>query len=181
MVKRPTAATRRRFSGENTSEGKRPTTATGVVLSEENQRRQRRTSFKLQMQTQQKVTYLLGAGASAMALPTYENFKERFLKFKNALRNANIESGNPRVVVNSIITDATNFYNELDYHSTPDTVAKKYFISEQKDKLYGLKVILVIFFFFEQTRKSKEKNGDGHEEEIARFEKRYDNFISRLL
>lgn len=63
---------------------------------------------------------------------------------------------------------------ELQYHATPDTLAKKLFHKSQQNDLIELKNILTLFFIYEQI---SEKNKVKQE----RVDKRYDAFVAAIL
>lgn len=109
-----------------------------------------------------KVTYLLGAGASANALPTYIDFKDRFHFFHFFFRK--------RINKHSLldIFDENFLNNDFKNYSTPDNYAKFLFLDnsdqifdeskiyKNKFKLYEhFKILLSCFFNFEQLAYNK--------------------------
>ncbi len=72
------------------------------------------------------VTYLLGAGASANALPTYENFKSRYDKFLSMFMDTNRNQLNEfeRTGAENIYSLGQVFLEEFLFHSTPDTIIR---------------------------------------------------------
>lgn len=134
------------------------------------------------------ITYLLGAGASANVLPVYKNFKQRLKRFRLFLEHR--KDG-----ISDIYTSKSRFENhlqkvldrllkEMDFHSTPDTVAKKYFHQGDLEAIGELKAALVVYFIFEQTI-SQGVKGDIDDwtnfEERRVVDNRYDSFIATLL
>ncbi|MFN3795597.1 MAG: hypothetical protein ACK4RX_13125 [Chitinophagaceae bacterium] len=141
------------------------------------------------------VTYLLGAGASSEALPTYQSFKDRFRIFSSLFSYERDGKAN-RIPDKSYKNNADfksvsrlciKLHNELSSHRTPDTVAKKYFHRSGKygDDLKELKQTLILFFLYEQIIDHDIKN-DLYKElygenVIESLDKRYDSFIAALL
>ena len=148
-----------------------------------------------------KVVYLLGAGASAYALPVVKDFNIRLDFFRQFL----ISHGN--INLKQFANQVANVLNESAKHSTIDTLAKKYFHSylQNKQRLIELKRVLIGFFIYEQKIKnlkpiiSNYSQNDLDEllikqyemtlEETIIFQKRkksnidprYDSFIAALL
>lgn len=129
-----------------------------------------------------RVTYLLGAGASANALPIYysktaintsvkdflgglENFKSVFNSTKSGVRNENGED-EKLLLIGSIQA----IIDQLQLHNSIDTIAKKYYLlNNEKNNLKILKIIISLFFLFEQTKPE------------AKLDQRYDTFFASLL
>jgi hypothetical protein len=135
-------------------------------------------------------TYFLGAGASAgtvrkdeqvehqtTGIPIVKNTFISFASFKQQIRYL---LGNNRLgLVGSEITDEAIkkeflFYeyiidieNELKYHGTFDTIARKYWLMGKKKELNRLKFIMNTFFTWLQSSKG--------------IDKRYDKFLSIVL
>lgn len=138
------------------------------------------------------VTYLLGAGASCEALPTYKNFAKRFRLFVNLFKDSNtlkyVKHQDKHTSV-KIYTELQNIANQFNYHSTPDTLAKKYFhqYGIQSHELVRFKFFIILFFFYEQTTNSdsfsmiKAKSEIDNEIQSELFDKRYDAFIASIL
>lgn len=104
------------------------------------------------------VTYLLGAGASAEALPLVRNWKERlnnYVDFLNIIHhNENIWSDIKNL--DSLISNYNWLLIEAKRHITLDTYAKKLFLKNEFKKLNLLKSLISGFFIFEQTSLSLE-------------------------
>src|SRR5258706_12073446 len=127
------------------------------------------------------VTYLLGAGASARCLPIYKNFKDRFSQFifflESMRQNIGIDYIEP---LEEISKSLMAIQQELRYHSTPDTIAKKYFHKGLSELLTELKNCLILFFLYEQYVDKFEFTNDGDVVKET-IDSRYDAFISALL
>ncbi len=122
------------------------------------------------------ITYLLGAGASAEALPTYGNFEERIKSFWRFFDDTNLNNLNPenRKLAREIFAQIETFSNEFTYHSTPDKIAKKYFHTND-ETINRLKQIVILFFLFEQIFISK------FDDKQNVVERRCDDLILRIL
>lgn len=78
------------------------------------------------------ITYLLGAGASANALPVVKGFKERFRLFiKDNFSNLNLNDQISTIAGDEQKLHGNDFFveqvNSLLNHFTPDTYARKVF------------------------------------------------------
>lgn len=134
------------------------------------------------------ITYLLGAGASANALPVYKNFRQRLKRFrlfleykKDFISDTYTSKGRFNNYLQKVLD---RLLKEMDFHSTPDTVAKKYFHKGDVEAIRELKAALVVYFIFEQSISQGIKEGA---EDWTSFEERrvvdnrYDSFIATLL
>jgi len=130
-----------------------------------------------------KVTYLFGAGASALSLPTIKDIPERLINFKNAL----VKIETPGELSTDQTKDRDILIKEIDkilgeivkveqtesgakyipLQASIDTYAKKLFIVGEYEGLDRLKAVLCVFFSFEQTVKVTDP--------------RYDNFFASIL
>lgn len=140
------------------------------------------------------VTYLFGAGASCNCLPMYSNFQQRFERFYNFLKRSHeLPKKQYPGELEALIEKVNVLRGEFKFHSTPDTIAKKYFHSyDGQQKLNDLKQVIILYFLFEQTIKNanayggspyievftKNDNDKGAEEAT---DKRYDAFIASIL
>ena len=120
-----------------------------------------------------RVTYLLGAGASANAHPIIRNEKNTNL-FSTALK----ETANKLVeekdveqkyieVVSNIVKDLRWLANKTEEFSTPDTFAKFLYLTNQNE-LTKLKQALVFYFSYEQLI-------------LKKIDKRYLIFLTTIL
>lgn len=124
------------------------------------------------------ITYLLGAGASAEAIPVLADLAEDFTatindlnKFRKAMLNPQALSEMPLYIkehnniIDIIIEELTWLTKETQDHMTVDTLAKKYYL-QGDDSLRRLKRILIFYFHYKQIGK--------------RADLRYDSFIASI-
>ena len=109
----------------------------------------------------QKITYLLGAGASANAIPTVAELPKRLAEFsdnwQNEIRrlekeqNENVNTENHKDF--EILFESVKWLqNEIVHHYSVDTFAKKLLIRGDLPSLKKLKTVLSVFLLFEQAR-----------------------------
>lgn len=100
------------------------------------------------------ITYLIGAGASANALPVVSDMKNRMQFFLNFLykdeRGLDILGESPKPS-GSLIKDIIEVHNSALLHATPDTYAKKLYLKGDLSRLRTLKFYLSLYFLFEQA------------------------------
>jgi len=144
------------------------------------------------------ITYYLGAGASAYCLPVLDEVSQRLSTLKDyvsrILDDAKLLYGNlpinrgrePEILedniiaTGSLISDINWIEIELDKHQTVDTLAKKFFLNENRhEDLFKLKTVLIILFLFEQSKLSADWNFPKRKKQIP--DKRYDSFIATLI
>lgn len=128
------------------------------------------------------VTYLLGAGASANAVPVvsglYDSFKEfkdkleeyRGKGFFNEIPDQPIMQGQKikaAVVVEDLISACNESLEQIRYHQTFDTYAKRLTITGDLVKLRKLKFALTCYFYWIQSK--------------ALLDNRYDHFLASLI
>lgn len=97
-----------------------------------------------------QITYLLGAGASAFAVPTIKYFSFLLEKFRNDIVNLIIpnKDNHSDETINSILIKL-NFINELSSFATIDTWARKLFLSD--DPRYNdIKDLISLFLIYIQ-------------------------------
>ena len=132
-----------------------------------------------------KVTYLLGAGASCNALPMVKGFAERVSNFIDALKPrviwADDSTGGfayktpdlswPRTSLEKELTESLDWLGkEAERHASVDTYAKKLFIrgdKEAREHLHKLKSTLSCYLLLEQS--------------LNPVDKRYDSFFASIL
>lgn len=96
------------------------------------------------MKPRKNITYLLGAGASANALPTYNGIFERIFIFDKVF--SSFKGYKP----NSFIL-SSNFRLDFKYYGTPDNYARFLSRSELNEKEYNdFKSYITLFLMFEQ-------------------------------
>lgn len=134
------------------------------------------------------VTYLLGAGASANCLPTYQNFAARFNRFVSLIeryKDSTHEIQSYTRALQDLYVLAKHVKNELRVHNTPDTLAKKYFHKSDAESLQRLKHVLILFFVHEQTNSKGLFFNDpaltSLKQEIEITDRRYDSFLASIL
>lgn len=97
-----------------------------------------------------KVTYLIGAGASAHALPVVNGLSERIRIFYNYLCHSREEIREFGPSFNAL-SHINNLVKEIEEHYTIDTLAKKYYLNYgDNDNYKFLKSLLVCYLYFEQ-------------------------------
>ncbi len=133
------------------------------------------------------LTYLLGAGASANALPVVKNIMERMAAFIGHLTTSAGLSGPESRPLWKI-------YHEISNHYTIDTYAKKLFLkgaSGQKE-LFKLYNFMGAYFIYEQLKKDPsnaissylykdEKDPEINKSIIKTVDYRYDSFFAAVL
>jgi hypothetical protein len=99
------------------------------------------------------VTYLIGAGASANALPVVNGLSDRMRIFYNYICHTNepVREFGPSFYTYGNIE---KLLKEIEQHYTIDTLAKKYFLKND-DKYNLLKEFTAGYFLFEQSEKDK--------------------------
>lgn len=116
------------------------------------------------MNNKDQITYFLGAGASFNAIPVIneledgiELLKSYLIGLYNDSKGENIyanflsEPINKRDVLFEIIQDLDWLILESKFHQTVDTLAKKYYLLEDRESLCRLKRAMIVYFFFEQN------------------------------
>lgn len=96
-----------------------------------------------------KVVYILGAGASAQAVPTYKDFNEHMSKYFDLvdyLFYTIYKIDNPEIY-NKILNEYKVVLEECKYFGTADTLAVS--LKNQPDKLNTLKALLSTFIYFQ--------------------------------
>ncbi len=143
-----------------------------------------------------KITYLLGAGASANTIPVVADMHERMKEISGFLLGMKKKYGIPGISEEKqelneeiaknfslllsiqselewLIKEAGNFY-------TIDTLAKKFYLTSDNQNLARLKKCLIIYFTIEQYLfiPSKRKRGYNFRKEAV--DKRYGSFIAAI-
>jgi len=96
------------------------------------------------------IVYLIGAGASYNCLPIVSDMHERMLLF---MRLVSKSFPNDR----EALKEFYDIIDEIKYFGTPDTLARRYYLSDNRnildEKLIKLKNLLSCFLLFEQYEK----------------------------
>lgn len=137
------------------------------------------------MKDPKKITYLLGAGASANCLPIINELPagiDHFIKFINDAVNSSLTSSiNEFSEENAkkLITDLGWLKSQMNSHKTVDTLAKKFYLIKEKEaELIKLKKLLIVYFMFEQLI----HRVFIREEQVKELpDKRYDSFIATII
>lgn len=116
-----------------------------------------------------KITYLLGAGASYDALPIVEDFpKELQYVIQELLRSARNISYSDKKKFEMAIQDLSFLLKGCQEHQSIDTFARKFHLMKDNDNYRKTKKIIVLFFDLYYYFKKK-------------VDKRYDAFLSSIL
>jgi hypothetical protein len=130
------------------------------------------------------ITYLIGAGASANALPILSKITERIDIFIEELKESrhNINVG-LHTELNELLQSLQWLQRETRQHQTIDTYARKLFSrTEWHGDLHRLKSVLSTYFGYEQVQCGKNMaHPNGLNESKHLPDKRYDSFIATLL
>jgi hypothetical protein len=141
----------------------------------------------------ERVTYLIGAGASANAIPTVADMIEAIYYYKMELNGIRIslppiEQQGVGKVIERFITEFDNLIIKSRNYSTIDTLAKMYFVEGKDNELNQLKRCLILYFTIEQCIgrfASKQSENINGKKSIPGFfpntiEHRYSNFIAAI-
>lgn len=142
-----------------------------------------------------KITYLLGAGASANSIPLVNQMIERVNQVVSFLQSKKKENFNydaqkhlPEKLMDSanqetlvqIIDDLLWLVNEAGNYYSIDTLAKKFYLTQDRENLSKLKKCLISYFTLEQYVFIKGKRNDKYGFEKNKIEKRYGSFIAAI-
>lgn len=138
------------------------------------------------------ITYLLGAGASANALPVINEIGGKLESFKNIIKDF-IDEKRRNPLTNNLNPAADDFFGEISWlidntknHLTIDAFARKLFAKDSShNDLRSLKRVLSTYFLFEQIKTNQNESLRKDEKGNTQFkqtpDKRYDGFISTLI
>lgn len=103
------------------------------------------------------ITYLIGAGASCNSMPLVNNMNKRIDCLFHLLNTGNQTSDNSIIKNETYIIyhELISILNDAKRHKTLDTYAKKLWLTKQTGKLHKLKVLLDLYFTFEQDISKK--------------------------
>lgn len=94
------------------------------------------------------VTYLIGAGASAQAIPTVRDFNTRFILFIDLLKDSD-------PTINDKVREFYQAVKEdVPTHYSVDTYARK-LLFQNDEKYIAFKTLLSFYFLFEQMKESE--------------------------
>lgn len=120
-----------------------------------------------------RISYLLGAGASAEKLPCIDGILERFIQFRLFMetykpRDIFFSSigDNEKEIFSEYLRELKSFEEKIPLHASVDTYAKKLYITKSS-KYEVVKAILSAFFIYEQARQP--------------VDLRYDAFIASVI
>ncbi len=137
-----------------------------------------------------KTTYFFGAGASANAIPIIKDMRDG-LHTMNGILEQIIETRNKSewdVRIKSNIDILIKLHNDtkliieqLEWHQTVDTIARKYFLQSNWDNYNNLKIILTTFFAFVQIFDIKSIQFGKTSGLNYRLDNRYDSLFANIL
>ncbi len=127
-----------------------------------------------------KITYLLGAGASAESLPTVEKIPERITHLLHILSDPKYRFSNNEIfsipnsseriskqkVKENFVKDLLNWNGAIKEHSSIDTLAKKLYVTKRQKEYNSLKIVFSFFLVCEQM--------------ISKIDRRYDSFLAAI-
>lgn len=98
------------------------------------------------------ITYLLGAGASFHSMPLVNSMNERMFYFLYLMnpQNGTSDSSLLKNETQIVYEEFKDTLEEASKHKTIDTYAKKLWLTNQSEKLHKLKVLIDLYFTFEQ-------------------------------
>jgi hypothetical protein len=138
-----------------------------------------------------KITYLLGAGASANTIPVVAQFHQRMQEISQFLKAClpsmpdimkkpfNIDTKYVKTL-KTIIEDFDWLVDQAGDYFTIDTLAKKYYLSEENENLIKLKKVLVTYFTLEQFILIDSRPTNNYTFYKNSIDKRYDSFIASV-
>ena len=137
-----------------------------------------------------KITYLLGAGASANTIPIVANMPTRISEINNFLKNCRpqyiftdkplILSEDKEGILDEIIKDFDWLLNQSKYSNSIDTLAKKYYLMGDNENYEKLKKCLIIYLTIEQFYFIESKKDGKYAFEKNLLDKRYDSFVAAI-
>lgn len=102
------------------------------------------------------ITYILGAGASCKALPLVSDMKQRMQILLDILNPNNILNSGFNAIhgvgynTQLLFNNYNQIVQEANKHYTPDTFAKKLWLTDKTEELKLFKEFLNLYFIFEQ-------------------------------
>jgi hypothetical protein len=123
-----------------------------------------------------KITYLFGAGASAMGVPTSDKFNVQLRLFLDAIASSTGKLTSPTQatpqtefveITGKMLQEAELLYAELTTYTSLDVYARQLYLTSQSLKSRQFKALVSAFLIFHQLEN--------------RLDKRYDHFIANIL
>jgi hypothetical protein len=143
-----------------------------------------------------KVTYFLGAGASANTLPVVAYMQQRMeeiilyckaisRRFADLIEHDEIHEADRRLfsligVLNQICNDLEWVTKEAGNYYTIDTLAKKFYLTDDNRNLAKLKKCLITYFTFEQVLFVESSVSTTYKFKKHSIDKRYSSFIAAI-
>lgn len=127
-----------------------------------------------------EITYILGAGASAGAMPVVDSFVERFKHFLNAFLTYLQDEREGK----EVYTVATKFIEQVESHLSFDTFFKKIYHQGNPSWTIPYKKILLLYFLYEHFVQVNSKQGPSALVTMGKkynLDPRYDALIAGLL
>jgi len=148
-------------------------------------------NFPFKFNSMAKITYLLGAGASANTIPVVANFHRRMIELKKYLESclplAPLIIKKPFDIGEKHLSTLENIIKDFDWlitqagnYFTIDTLAKKFYLTDETDNLTKLKKCLVTYFTLEQYVFVNSEPYGQYKFEKFEIDKRYDSFIAAI-
>lgn len=139
-----------------------------------------------------KTVYYFGAGASAKAIPTITGLTEGLNAFKLLLiefSNKELSGLDPRIeVFQPDLARLIKIYEKLifesKWHQTIDTLARKYYLTDDWESYEDLKIGLAVYFLYCQFFESKSQppfNSALNSTHNTNLDKRYDSLFAAIL
>ncbi len=134
-----------------------------------------------------KITYLLGAGASANTIPIVSQMNARIAKIQTLLKgfstgmnpqNSPQELHINHSILNSWQLDLKWLLDEVGLYFSLDTLARKYYLTANFRNLERLKWCIVLYFTIEQLLYLHSDKMDEFEKKI--IDNRYDSFFATI-
>jgi len=136
-----------------------------------------------------RVTYYLGAGASANAIPMVSQIRHYYLPFLNFLEGEIKKTLSPNFDIydSKLFFDFQHITSLLKEHYSPDTFARKLWLNSQFSDLERLKLYLSIFFYWAEHKYKPQIFSlddfkvDGLKPVTGEIDNRYDPFLANFL
>ena len=97
-----------------------------------------------------RITYLLGAGASADCIPVIKDFRTEVAKYRERFSTFIDDNRDYKRDRPTLKPELNQFSTLIKGNPTVDILAKKFYLKKQLDELWALKKWLTIFFHYRQ-------------------------------